>query len=219
MLSLFFKDEDGRKNAQSLSNGTITSMVQQVITYYWRIAGYETVSKPPEPIQTSSSHDDDSDDIFSDDENKENKDKDFVVPIKCRKKGPDRINVSVPRNLVSQALTGSLDRTKTSSRSAMRNLSALVSTFQTPDGDKVGMDSFVHSRDSIDRRRQNERQVISLQAKLEFLENLPEHLVCHWDGKMIEDLLGILNEAEAIVASGGNGKYKDRPKRKENLHG
>ena len=163
MLSLFFKDEDGRKNAQSLSNGTITSMVQQVITYYWRIAGYETVSKPPEPIQTSSSHDDDSDD--------------------------------------------------------MRNLSALVSTFQTPDGDKIGLDSFVLSRVSIDRRRQNDRQVISLQAKLEFLENLPEHLVCHWDEKMIEDLLGILNEAEAIVASGGNGKYKDRPKRKENLHG
>ena len=219
MLSLFFKDEDGRKNAQSLSNGTITSMVQQVITYYWRIAGYETVSKPPEPIQTSSSHDDDSDDIFSDDENKENKDKDFVVPIKCRKKGPDMITVSVPKNLVSQALTGSLDRTKTSSRSAMRNLSALVSTFQTPDGDKIGLDSFVLSRVSIDRRRQNDRQVISLQAKLEFLENLPEHLVCHWDEKMIEDLLGILNEAEAIVASGGNGKYKDRPKRKENLHG
>ena len=208
MLSLFFKNEDGRKNAHSLSNGTITSMVQQVITYYWRIAGYETVSKPPEPIQTSSSHDDDSDDIFSDDENKENKDKDFVVPIKCRKKGSERITVS-----------GSLDRTKTSSRSAMRNLSALVSTFQTPDGDKVGLDSFVLSRVSIDRRRQNDRQVISLQAKLEFLENLPEHLVCHWDGKMIEDLLGILNEAEAIVASGGNGKYKDRPKRKENLHG
>ena len=219
MLSLFFKNEDGRKNAHSLSNGTITSMVQQVITYYWRIAGYETVSKPPEPIQTSSSHDDDSDDIFSDDENKENKDKDFVVPIKCRKKGPDMITVSVPKNLVSQALTGSLDRTKTSSRSAMRNLSALVSTFQTPDGDKVGLDSFVLSRVSIDRRRQNDRQVISLQAKLEFLENLPEHLVCHWDEKMIEDLLGILNEAEAIVASGGNGKYKDRPKRKENLHG
>ena len=94
MLSLFFKNEDGRKNAHSLSNGTITSMVQQVITYYWRIAGYETVSKPPEPIQTSSSHDDDSDDIFSDDENKENKDKDFVVPIKCRKKGSERITVS-----------------------------------------------------------------------------------------------------------------------------
>ena len=101
----------------------------------------------------------------------------------------------------------------------MRNLSALVSTFQTPDGDKIGLDSFVLSRVSIDRRRQNDRQVISLQAKLEFLENLPEHLVCHWDEKMIEDLLGILNEAEAIVASGGNGKYKDRPKRKENLHG
>ena len=51
--------------------------------------------------------------------------------------------------------------------------------------------------------------MISFQAKLEFLENLSEHLACHWDGKMIEDLLGILNEAEAIVASGRNGKYKE----------
>ena len=91
----------------------------------------------------------------------------------------------------------------------MRNLSAVVSTFTTPDGDKVGLDSFVLSRSSIERGRQNDRQLISLQAKLEFLENLPEHLACHWDGKMIEDLLGILNEAEAIVASGGNGKYKE----------
>ena len=117
--------------------------------------------------------------------------------------------MSVPRNLVSPALTGSLDRTKTSGRSAMRNLSAVVSTFTTPDGDKVGLDSFVLSRSSIERGRQNGRQLISLQAKLEFLENLPEHLACHWDGKMIEDLLGILNEAEAIVASGRNGKYKE----------
>ena len=91
----------------------------------------------------------------------------------------------------------------------MRNLSAVVSTFMTPDGGKVGLDSFVPSRSSIDRGRQNDRQMISFQAKLEFLENLPEHLACHWDGKMIEDLLGILNEAEAIVASGRNGKHKE----------
>ena len=76
-------------------------------------------------------------------------------------------------------------------------------------GGKVGPDSFVPSRSSIDRGRQNDRQMISFQAKLEFLENLSEHLACYWDGKMIEDLLGILNEAEAIVASGRNGKYKE----------
>ena len=89
------------------------------------------VSRPPKPIQISASHDDDdydSDEEVSDNENKENKDKDFVVPSKSRRKASDRITVSVPRNLVSPALTGSLDRTKTSGCSAMRNLSAVVST-------------------------------------------------------------------------------------------
>ena len=124
----------------------------------------------------------------SDDDNKENKDKDYV-PSKSRKKEPARITASVPRNLVSPALTSSLDRTKTSGRSAMRNLSAVVSTFTTPDGDKIGLDSFVLSRSSIERGRQNDCQMISVRAKLEFLENLPEHLACHWDGKLIDPRL------------------------------
>ena len=152
-------------------------------------------------------HGDDVDEQVSD-EDKENRDKDFTVATKSRKK-EDRITVSVPRNLVSPALVGSLDRTKTSSYSAMRNLAAVVSTFQTEDGRKVGIDNFTLSRSSIDRGRLSGRQLISDQAKLEFLRNLPDHLTAHWDGKMIEDILGILNEAEAIVTCGGEGKYKE----------
>ena len=71
----------------------------------------------------------------------------------------------------------------------MRNLSVVVSTFTTPDGDKVGLDSFVLSRSSIERGRQNDRQMISVKAKLEFLENMPEYLACHWDGKLIDPRL------------------------------
>ena len=37
----FFKDSDGRKNVQSLFNGTITGMVVKVISQYWIMAGYE----------------------------------------------------------------------------------------------------------------------------------------------------------------------------------
>ena len=37
----FFKDSDGRKNVQSLLNGTITGMVVKVISQYWIMAGYE----------------------------------------------------------------------------------------------------------------------------------------------------------------------------------
>ena len=50
--------------------------------------------------------------------------------------------------------------------------------------------------------------MISIKAKLEFLKDLPDHLALHWDGSMMEDLLGIKNEVEAILASGGQGKYK-----------
>ena len=166
--------------------------------------------KPPVSIPDLQPHGDDGDEEVSDEEDndKENRDTDFTVATKSRKKD-DRMMVSVPRNLVSPALVGSLDRTKTSSYSAMRNLAAVVSTFETEDGKKVGLDNFTLSRSSIDRGRLSGRQLISDQAKLEFLRNLPDHLTAHWDGKMIEDILGKLNEAEAIVTCGGNGKYKE----------
>ena len=164
-----------------------------------------------QPSEASASHDDGDghEDSSNEEEDKENEDPDFDVASKSRKKASDRITVSIPRNLVSPALASSLDRTKESSYSAMRNLSALVSSFQTPDGDRVGLEEFRLSRSSIDRERQKDREMISLKAKLEFLENLPDHLALHWDGSMMEDLLGIKNEVEAILASGGQGKYKE----------
>ena len=164
-----------------------------------------------QPSEASTSHDDGDghEDISIEEEDKENEDPDFEVNTKSRKKASDRITVSIPRNLVGPALASSLDRTKESSYSAMRNLSALISSFQTPDGDKVGLEEFNLSRSSIERARQKERQLISLQAKMEFLENLPENLALHWDGSMMEDLLGIKNEVKAILASGGYGKYKE----------
>ena len=150
----------------------------------------------------------DGDEQVSDHEDKENQDKDFVVATKSRKKS-DRITVTVPRNLVSQAVVSSLDRTKESSSAAMRNLSAIVSTFETPDGEKVGLKEFNLSRSTIERGRLKGRKSISLEAKLEFLLNLPPHLVIHWDGSIMEDILGNKNEVEAMVASGGSGKYKE----------
>ena len=163
-----------------------------------------------QPSEASTSHDGDGhEDISIEEEDKENEDPDFEVNTKSRKKASDRITVSIPRNLVGPSLASSLDRTKESSYSAMRNLSALISSFQTPEGNKVELEEFNLSRSSIERERQKERQRISLQAKVEFLENLPENLALHWDGSMMEDLLGIKNEVEAILASGGYEKYKE----------
>ena len=166
------------------------------------------VTKPLQPDPPALHDHGDGDEQVSDHEDKENQDKDFVVATKSRKKS-DRITVTVPRNLISPALVSSLDRTKESSSAAMRNLSALVSTFQTPDGEKVGLKEFNLSRSTIERERLKSRKSISLQAKIEFLLNLPPHLVIHWDGSMMEDLLGNKNEVEAMLASGGSGKYKE----------
>ena len=112
-----------------------------------------------QPSEASASHDDGDghEDSSNEEEDKENADPDFEVASKSRKKASDRITVSIPRNLVSPALASSLDRTKESSYSAMRNLSALVSSFQTPDGDRVGLEEFRLSRSSIDRGRQKDQ--------------------------------------------------------------
>ena len=152
-------------------------------------------------------HGDDGDEQFSD-EDKENQDRDFVVATKSRKKS-DRITVTVPRNLLSPAVVSSLDRTKESSSAAMRNIAALVSTFETPGGEKVGLEDFNLSRSTIERGRLKGRESISLEAKSEFLLNLPDHLTLHWDGSMMVDILGIKNEVEAMLAAGGSGKYRE----------
>ena len=62
---------------------------------------------------------------------------------------------------------------------------------------------------SQDRTKESDCQMISLKAKLEFLKNLPDHLALHWDGSMMEDLLGIKNKVEAVLVSGGQGKYEE----------
>ena len=100
---------------------------------------------PPKPIQTSASYDDhEMMMVMKKSLTTRTKRTKIRTMFPARKKEPDRITVvTVPRNLVSPALTSSLDRTKSSGHSAMRNLSAVVSTFTTPDGDKVGLDSFV----------------------------------------------------------------------------
>ena len=171
---------------------------------------------PPvtKPIQTDPpalaphDHGDGDEQVSDDDKENQDKDKDFIVATKSRKKS-DRITVTVPRNLVSPALVSSLDRTKQSSSAAMRNISALVSTFETPDGEKVGLNEFNLSRSTIERGRLEGRKSIALEAKIEFLQNLPVHLTLHWDGSMMEDLLGIKNEVEAMLAAGGSGRYKE----------
>ena len=206
----FLDDQFGSRKRWSMSNREDKEFAARKAANLKRRLAPVPVSKSSgQPSEVSASHDDDDEYSSNEQSDKENEDPEFEVATKSRKKASERITVSVPRNIVSPALASSLDRTKESSYSAMRNISALVSSFRTPDGDKVGLEEFTLSRKTIDRERQKDRQLISLQAKLEFLENLPDHLALHWDGSMMEDLLGIKNEVEAILASGGQGKYKE----------
>ena len=65
--------------------------------------------KPPVTLPDIQPYGDDED---VSDEDKKNQEKDFTTATKSKKK--DDKTVSVPRNLVSAALVGCLDRTKTS---------------------------------------------------------------------------------------------------------
>ena len=207
----FLDDQFGPRKRWSMSTTEDQEFAARKAANLKRRLPPVSASAQPSEASGSASHDDGhgDEDSSNEEEDKENADPDFEVSTKSRKKASDRITVSVPRNLVSPALASSLDRTKESSYSAMRNISALVSSFTTPDGDKVGLEEFSLSRRTIDRERQKDRELISLKAKLEFLESLPDHLALHWDGSMMEDLLGTRHEVEAILASGGNDKYKE----------
>ena len=72
------------------------------------------------------------------------------------------------------------------------------------DGKQVDLDEFVLSSDTIRRRRQENRATITENAKKEFLDNAPDRLSLHWDGKMMADLFGDLHEMEAIIVCGEN---------------
>ena len=96
-----------------------------------------------------------------------------------------------------------LDRTNIPNRTAMQIVSSVLKTAKK-DGQQVDLNEFVLSRDTIGRRRQENRDTISKQAKQEFLDNMPTRMSLHWDGKMLQDLGGKLKEMEAIIVCGEN---------------
>ena len=111
----------------------------------------------------------------------------------------DYVTVELPRNpMASLDITSAMDRTNITNRTAMQVISSVLKTARK-DGNPVDLNEFVISTDTIARRREENRDTICDTAKQEFLDNMPDRMSPHWDGKMMSDLSGKLNEMEAII--------------------
>lgn len=98
--------------------------------------------------------------------------------------------------IISPSVADSLDRTKTSDRSATY---VLASTAQSL-GHDVG--KMTLSRQSIRRSRMKFRKIIAERIKADFSPNHP--LTIHWDGKMMADIVGkeVVDRLPIIVSGG-----------------
>ena len=46
------------------------------------------------------------------------------------------------------------------------------------------------------------RNIVATQSMQEFQENKPKHPALHWDGALVKDITGCLQENESILVSG-----------------
>ena len=121
----------------------------------------------------------------------------------CNVKRSKTVILEVPRNFLSSpALTASLDRDKLSNYAATRVLSTFLRDQRTSDGNRVDLNDFSISKDTIARARNKSRDELAEQAREKFVKDKPEFAVVHSDGKLMGDYLGICHESQAVVVSG-----------------
>ena len=164
-----------------------------------------TVSKSvPSPSASTACDDDDDRDNNEDpvgDGDTDNGDPDYNCNL-GRKRSKTML-LEVPCSpMTNTALTQSLDRTRTSDREAMRILAKQYKGMKNPDGTPVDLMNITLSYSTIRRHRIKNREVICKEARDHFLARMPPRVVLHWDGKMLKDITGRVNEMEAILLSG-----------------
>ena len=93
-----------------------------------------------------------------------------------------------------------LDRTGVSSRKAVGIISAILKAGKI-NGKEVDLSEFSLSRTTLERKRINNRSVVLERVMEEFKEKKPKLAALHWDGKLIKDVTGTLQENVAIVIS------------------
>lgn len=86
------------------------------------------------------------------------------------------------KSILTPSVLSSLDRTKTSDRRAVQIIAPIIhATGQN-------IEEYNINRSSIRRYRQQHRVKRATMLKSEF--NLEKPMVLHWDGKLLEDLIG-----------------------------
>ena len=94
-----------------------------------------------------------------------------------------------------------LDRTAITSRNAVRIVSSILKSGKI-DGHGVDFTKFTLSRNSLERKRVSNRSVLMEQAMQEFQQKKPRYATLHWDGALVKDVTGTLQENESILVSG-----------------
>ena len=155
----------------------------------------------------------DSDSTDEDDEHDEDEedDEDFKLPVSHQKKSTSEEDVTElkvqlkmmkekakkAKNLVKDSkLLSTLDRTKTSDRSAMRIVSSAANALGADLGDMN------ISRETIRRARIDNRAQVYQQQIEAFASICPKRAVVHFDGKMLSDLSGDFGDRLAVMISG-----------------
>ena len=166
----------------------------------------ENVEESDQEIDSDSMDEDD-----EDDEDDEEDDEDFKLPVSHQKKSTSEEDVTElkvqlkmmkekakkAKNLVKDSkLLSTLDRTKTSDRSAMRIVSSAANALGADLGDMN------ISRETIRRARIDNRAQVYQQQIEAFASICPKRAVVHFDGKMLSDLSGDFGDRLAVMISG-----------------
>ena len=141
---------------------------------------------------------DESEDDNSDNDGDNEKDSDFKVKEKSKKKS-DYVIIELPRDIMNNSeVCAMLDRTATTSRKAVGIVSSILKSGKI-DGHAADLSLFTLSRPSLERV--NNRIVLMEQSMQEFQENKPKYPALHWDGALMQDVTGSLQENESILVS------------------
>ena len=131
----------------------------------------------------------------------DDKDFDFETKKKTKKK-EDFVLVELPKDIMNNPdVVAMLDRTATTSRHAVGIVSSILKSGKI-DGQGLDLNKFTLSRNSLERKRDSNRSVLMEQAMLEFQQKKPRYAALHWDGALVKDVTGTLQENESILVSG-----------------
>ena len=144
------------------------------------------------------SAEDSSDDNHDDDDERDSEFENKIRSVKNK----NTILVELPRDIMNNnEVCTMLDRTATTTRNAVGIVSSILKSGKV-DGQALDLNEFTLSRTSLDRKRVSIRSVLMEKSMQEFQDNKPKYPALHWDGAMIKDVTGSLQENEASLVSG-----------------